>query len=58
MKKEKKPLEHPKNTTVTPKTDAQNDIKEIVNSLNSLKELLAKIAVSLEKLYLIMPFKK
>lgn len=51
MKKEKKNLETPKNTTVTPKTDAQNDIKEI-------KELLAKIALSLEKLYLIMPFKK
>lgn len=58
MKKEKKNVEMPKNTTVTPKTDAQNDIKEIVNSLNSLKELLAKIALSLEKLYLIMPFKK
>lgn len=58
MKKEKKNVEMPKNTTVTPKTDAQNDIKEIVNSLNSLKELLAKIAVSLEKLYSIMPFKK
>lgn len=51
MKKEKKSLEQPKNTTVTPKTDAQNDIKEI-------KELLTRIAVSLEKLYLIMPFKK
>ena len=58
MKKEKKTLEQPKNTTVTPKTDAQNDIKEIVNSLHSLKELLTRIAVSLDKLYLIMPFKK
>lgn len=58
MKKEKKPLEQPKNTTVTPKTDAQNDIKEIVDSLHSLKELLTRIAVSLEKLYSIMPFKK
>ena len=58
MKKEKKTLEQPKNTTVTPKTDAQNDVKEIVNSLHSLKELLTRIAVSLDKLYLIMPFKK
>lgn len=58
MKKEKKNVDTPKNTTVTPKTDAQNDIKEIVNSLHSLNELLTSIALSLEKLYLIMPFKK
>jgi hypothetical protein len=34
-----------------PKNDTEQDLRDI-------KELLTRIAVSLEKLYLIMPFKK
>lgn len=56
MSKVKKPLTKETNITLTPKTDIpKNDISK---DLEEIKELLVKIAVSIDKLYVIMPFKK
>jgi len=56
MSKEKQNTKKTTTTSQTPKTSVlKNDTEQ---DLRDIKELLARIAVSLDKLYDILPFKK